>query len=229
MQTGKKKNSYGSVKALLLGFCVVACFVLIMAYISASKIPDTVGRTLTAAEQQEITSRNSALIDDIWLTANADFPRGQKIQKITIHHMAGNFTLEQVGKDFAAGDRKASSNYAIDTTGSVALYVEEANRPWSSSSKENDDMAVTIEVANDTIGGDWHVSDAAYEKLIVLCADICRRNGIKKLVFTGDATGNLTLHKMFSRKTECPGAYLESKMDDIADAVNQKLSTSDGK
>lgn len=225
----KNKKRYTGEKMLLLGFCVMACFVLLMAYRFMSSIPDTVGRELSAAEEQEVIGRNSSMIDYIWLTANADFPRGEKIQKITIHHMVGNFTLEQVGKDFSTSDRKASSNYAIDSTGRVALYVEEGNRPWSSSNKENDDMAVTIEVANDIIGGDWHVSDAAYEKLIALCADICRRNGIQKLVYTGDAAGNLTLHKMFSKKTECPGAYLESKMVDISDAVNQKLSTSDSK
>lgn len=228
-QKENKNQRYTGARVLLLGFCVMACLVLFMAYRFMSSIPDTVGRELTAAERQEIIGRNSSMIDYIWLTANADFPRGEKIQKITIHHMAGNFTLEQVGKDFSTSDRKASSNYAIDSTGRVALYVEESNRPWSSSSKENDDMAITIEVANDKIGGDWHVSDAAYEKLIELCADICRRNGIEKLIFTGDATGNLTLHKMFSKKTECPGAYLESKMVDISDAVNQKLSTSDSK
>ena len=75
------------------------------------------------------------------------------------------------------------ANYGIDSKGRVGLYVEEKNRAWTSSSPDNDNMAVTIEVANDEIGGDWHVSDKALEKLIDLCVDICKRNGIEKLNF----------------------------------------------
>lgn len=40
-------------------------------------------------------------------------------------------------------------------------------------------QAVTIEVANDENGGEWHVSDESYQALIELCEDICRRNEIK--------------------------------------------------
>ncbi len=111
----------------------------------------------------------------------------------------------------------------IDSQGRVALYVEECNRAWTSSSRENDGQAVTIEVANDQVGGDWHVSDEAYEALLALCTDICRRNGIKSLRFTGDASGNLTLHNMFNSQTQCPGPYLEGRMEEIAREVNRRL------
>lgn len=108
--------------------------------------------------------------------------------------------------------------------GRVGLYVEEANQSWASSSPENDSQAVTIEVANDEVGGDWHVSDSAYERLLDLCEDICRRNGIRELRYTGDETGNLTLHSMFYSETECPGPYLKSRMDEIASEVNRRLN-----
>lgn len=104
--------------------------------------------------------------------------------------------------------------------------MEEENRSWASSNAENDDMAVTIEVANETIGGDWRVSDEAYEALIELCTDICRRNGIEELVYTGDTNGNLTIHNMFREDTECPGPYLESRMEEIAERVNKNLNSS---
>lgn len=83
------------------------------------------------------------------------------------------------------------------------MYVEEKNRSWCSSNANNDNQAITIEVANDEYGGDWHVSDKALDKLIELCIDICKRNGIEKLIYTGDATGNLTRHNMFAA-TLCP-------------------------
>ncbi|MCI9678539.1 MAG: N-acetylmuramoyl-L-alanine amidase [Oscillospiraceae bacterium] len=137
--------------------------------------------------------------------------------------MAEELTLERLGTVFGNRDRQASSNYAVDTDGRVALYVEERDRAWTSSSRENDHQAVTIEVANDEIGGDWHVSDAAYEALIELCVDICRRNGIQKLVYTGDAEGNLTIHQFFNENTECPGPYLKGKMPEIAREVTRRL------
>lgn len=136
--------------------------------------------------------------------------------------MAGNLTVERCGKEFSKPSRKASSNYGIGTDGRVGMYVEEHNRAWTSSNAQNDQLAVTIEVSNDKIGGDWHVSDKAYNKLIDLCVDICKRNKIEKLIWTGDSSGNLTTHDMFAN-TICPGFYLKSRMGKIAETVNNKL------
>lgn len=166
---------------------------------------------------------NSKLVSYTKLSPNCNKPRNHKIDKITIHHMAGNLTVEQCGNVFAKGARQASSNYGIGTDGRVGMYVEECNRSWCSSSPENDNRAVTIEVANDQTGGNWHVSDTALATLIDLCVDICQRNGIKKLNYTGDKTGNLTMHKWFA-VTACPGPYLESKFPYIAREVNKRLS-----
>ena len=165
---------------------------------------------------------NSSLISYTKISPNSSNPRNKKISKITIHHMAGNLTIEQCGNVFAPTSRKASSNYGIGTDGRIGLYVEEKNRAWTSSNAENDNMAVTIEVANDVVGDNWHVSDKAMESLINLCVDICERNGIEKLNFTGDKNGNLTMHKWFAA-TACPGAYLESKFPYIANEVNKRL------
>lgn len=136
--------------------------------------------------------------------------------------MAGKGTVEQCGEGFAVKARKASSNYSIDSLGHVGMHVEEKNRSWASSSSVNDDLAVTIEVANDEVGGNWHVSDVALAKLIDLCVDICQRNGIKKLIFTGDKNGNLTQHNYFIA-TACPGPYLKSKFPYIEAQVNVRL------
>ena len=166
---------------------------------------------------------NSSLVNYTKISPNSSNPRSKKISKITIHHMAGNLTVEQCGNVFAPTSRQASSNYGIGTDGRVGLYVDESNRSWASSSSANDNMAVTIEVANDVVGGNWHVSDKALSKLIDLCTDICKRNGIPKLNFTGDKNGNLTMHKYFAA-TACPGEYLESKFPYIANEVNKRLS-----
>lgn len=220
----ERKREFLGIWLLLASFCLLAAVSLLSWRLAASNIPEIVGRTLTEEERAEVIARNSPLTDYVYLSGNADFPREGEIEKITIHHMADNIPLERLGEVFAEPDRRASSNYAVDTGGRVALYVEESNRAWTSSSPENDHRAVTIEVANDQIGGDWHVSDASYDALIELCVDICRRSGIRELVYTGDALGSLTIHKMFSETTECPGPYLESRMPDIAEEVSRRLA-----
>lgn len=165
---------------------------------------------------------NSNLVDYRRLTNNCSSRNGSAIKKITIHHMAGNLTVEQCGAVFANENREASSTYGVGSDGRVGQYVDESNRPWTSSNYDNDSQAVTIEVANNEIGGMWRVSDEALNKTILLCADICKRNGISRLNFTGDASGNLTMHKFFAA-TNCPGPYLESKFQYIANEVNKIL------
>lgn len=168
---------------------------------------------------------NSPLVDTTIISPNSNNPRKDKIRKITIHHMAGNLSVELCGSIFSKSTRGASSNYGIGSDGRIALYVEEKNRSWCSNSPSNDHQAITIEVAND--GGantNWHVSDKALESLINLCTDICKRNNIEKLNYTGDATGNLTRHNMFEA-TVCPGPYLQSKFPYIAEEVNKRLDS----
>ena len=152
---------------------------------------------------------NSSLISYTKISPNRTSPRKKPIRKITIHHMAGNLTVV-----FAPTSRKASSNYGIGTDGRIGMYVEEKDRAWTSSSPDNDNQAVTIEVANNTLGPNWTVSDKAMASLIDLCVDICKRNGIQRL--------NFTMHCYF-KSTLCPGPYLKSKFPYIAREVNKRL------
>lgn len=171
---------------------------------------------------------NSGLVSYTKLSPNCDHPRDHAIDKITIHHMAGDLSVETCGNIFADPNRETSANYGIGSDGRVGLYVDEGDRAWASASPSNDNRAVNIEVANDATGGDWPVSNAAYSKLIDLCVDICQRNGIKALNYTGDADGNLTEHRMFTA-TACPGPYLHERMGRIAAEVNSRLSAQPAK
>ena len=224
-QSKKARPRPHGMAALLAAFCVLAAVTLAGAYQARQALPPYVGKDLTEEEAAEVIARNSPLTSYVRLSPNADFPREEKITKITIHHMGADLTLDALGASFGRRDRGASANYGIDSDGNVGLYVEEANRSWASSSPENDHAAVTIEVANEETGGDWRISDRAYEALIALCTDICRRNGMEELVYTGDANGSLTIHKMFA-DTECPGPYLESRMEEIAETVSKNLKGS---
>ena len=163
---------------------------------------------------------NSPLVSYTKLSPHYSAMSNKKNKKITIHHMAGNLSVETCGNVFQT--RQASSNYGIGSDGRIGMYVEEHNRSWASSNRANDEQAVTIEVANDGGSPNWHVGDKALASLIELCVDICKRNGIEKLVYTGDSSGNLTKHSMFAA-TACPGPYLGGKFTWIAEEVNKRL------
>lgn len=165
---------------------------------------------------------NSSLVNYVAISPNRTIPRNGKISKIVIHHMAGNLSVETCGNVFAPASRKASSNYGIGSDGRIGMYCEEKDRAWTTGN-QIDHRAVTIEVADDVIGNGWHSSDAAMKSLVLLCADICRRNGIINPTYTGDGNGTFLMHKWY-QATDCPGAYLESKFPWIASEVNKILS-----
>lgn len=149
-------------------------------------------------------------------------PRTRKPDAILIHHMACVATAEACGASFRPSYANASTNYGVGYDGSVGLYVDESLASKSQPNFDANDRSIAIEVSNDGRGPDWHVGDVALEKLIELCVDICQRNGIEKLNYTGDATGNLLMHNWF-QPTACPGPYLSSKFPWIAEEVNRRL------
>ena len=176
---------------------------------------------------------NSSLVNYRRLSPNHSGIRQHKIDTVSIHCMAGNLTVEQCGRLFADPNTQASSNYGIGSDGRIALYVDEINRSWCTSSAANDNRAVTIEVAN-TVGYEpYPVSDAAYNSLIKLLADICKRNGIPELRWQADpsligntAQQNMTVHRWFANKS-CPGTWLYQRHGQIAADVNKLLKEED--
>lgn len=164
---------------------------------------------------------NSPLVQVSRISPNKS-ERGGAISKITIHHMAGVMTANGCLDWFSRSSTQASSNYVIGYDGTIGLSVPEEYRSWCSSSRANDNVAVTIELSNSSTGGNWPVSDKVIDRCIELCVDICQRNGIKKLVYTGDTSGNLTRHDMFVSKV-CPGPYLGAKFPYIVEEVNKRL------
>lgn len=178
----------------------------------------------------------SSLVEYVKISPNKTSPRDHAIDTITIHCMAGNLTIETCANVFAPSSRQASSNYGVGSDGRIGCYVDENDRSWCSSNRANDMRAITIEVANDgNESTGWHVSGVAMSSLIKLVADVCKRNNIKKLVWSDSKDDrinhrngcNMTVHRDFKNK-DCPGAYLMSKMPYIADEVNKLLGASGG-
>ena len=171
---------------------------------------------------------DSQLVDYEKYSPNISSPRNHEIDTISIHTMAGNLTVETCGNIFANPNYECSSQYGIGSDGRIGQYVSEGDRSWCTSSRSNDNRAITIEVASyesDT----YACTDAAMESLINLLVDICQRNGIDQLRWQADpdligevAQQNMTVHRWFAQKS-CPGPYLFEKHGYIADEVNKRL------
>ena len=192
------------------------------------------------------TFSNSPLVDYTRISPNHSegriVPRdwanrwdGEILDTITIHCVVGQLTVEQLGDFFANPNRKASSNYGIGPDGRIGMYVEEKDRSWCTGGEKNcygmtgsmnDYRAITIEVASET-EPPYAVTDEAYAAIIRLCADICQRNGIKRMMWLADpskvwdkSVQNMTAHRWFAYKS-CPGDYLYDRFGDIAEKVNE--------
>ena len=159
---------------------------------------------------------NSSLATVRMISPNRTPNRNHAIDTITIHCFVGQVTAKRGCEVFQPSSRKASCNYVVGYDGSIGLCVEEKDRSWCSggtdkkgnpirvngiSGSSNDYQAVTIEVASDT-KHPYTITDKAMAALIELCTDICRRNGIKQLLWKGDKTlvgrvaqQNLTVHR----------------------------------
>ena len=176
--------------------------------------------------------KKSSLIDCEILSPHHSGKRTHSVDRITPHCVVGQLTAEEIGRIFQ-GNRQASCNYAIGREGRVCLVVEEENRSWCSSSKENDQRAITIECASDKTTP-YAFNDAVYSKLQFLCKDICERYGKKKLIWIEDKNKALayepkedemllTVHRWFANKS-CPGDWMYSRMSQLANQVTKMLT-----
>lgn len=176
---------------------------------------------------------NSPLVNYTKISPNRTSPRNHVIDTVTIHCVVGQLSVERIGDIFASTARDASSNYGVGYDGKIGMYVEEKDRSWCSSNRDNDHRAITIEVASDT-KHPYAVKPAAYEALIDLLVDICKRNpSIGTLKWKGDKSligkpdkQNMTVHRWFANKA-CPGEYLYSRHAQIVAEVNKRLNATE--
>ena len=171
---------------------------------------------------------NSSLISMRKISPNRNSPRNHAIDTITIHCYVGQASIESMAAWLCNPQAKASANYGIGSDGRIICMVDETDRSWCSSNAANDNQAITIECASD-VSDPFRVNDKVYASIIALCADICKRNGIKELKWKADPSligcpdkQNMTAHRWFANKA-CPGDYLYSHFSDIANKVNIQL------
>ena len=174
----------------------------------------------------------SPLTNKVKISKDNSGKRKYKVTRITPHCWVGQVSIENGLNYFANTSRQVSSNYIIGSDGRVGGCVPEEWRAWTSSSRDNDNRAITIECASEA-KSPYAFKDAVFNKLVLLSADICKRYGKKKLIWISDKNKALsykqkddemllTVHRWFA-STDCPGSWLMGRMGTLASRVTAIL------
>lgn len=170
------------------------------------------------------------------MSPNHSGKRTKPLSRITWHVIVGQVTAERGCKIFEPKSKQASANYVVGYDGSIGCCVDEDDRSWCTSSADNDQQAITVEIASETTHP-YAIRDAAYDSTKDLTIDIMRRHGKSKLVYIPDKDKALaytpaphellvTQHRWFANKA-CPGAFMISVTQDLVDAINRELGKDD--
>lgn len=174
----------------------------------------------------------SSLTNVTGLSPNHSGKRKYALTRLTPHCVVGQATAERIIEIFKPTSRQASCNYGIGKDGRIAGVVDEDNRSWCSSSSDNDNRAITFEIASDN-EHPYAMTDAAIDSFVKLAADICRRNNKTRVVWISEKDKALaykvkdnelliTVHRWFANKS-CPGDWMFERMGDIAARINTAI------
>lgn len=162
----------------------------------------------------------SSLVTRQWWANLSNFTQGRSdtIHGIVIHHAAST-SLDSVGTVFSQYGRGGSAHYGVKGK-QVHQYVREEDTAWHCGDWPGNCCTVGIEVVNSVGAPDWLVDEETFGTVCKLVADIAKRNGLGKIKFEPDGVyPTLSAHRDWS-PTYCPGDYLYSRMNEIAERAN---------
>lgn len=147
---------------------------------------------------------------DVYMRVAAGFTNGRPygISGVTVHHMAGNLTLEQCK---AALDSNGTGAHYGVAGGRVAQFVDDYNRAWACGdgigTGGGNDRTISIEHANDR-ADPWTVSEDTLDTGAHLTAAICAYYKLGR----PEWGKNVWPHRHWSA-TACPGELYGSQKD----------------
>lgn len=163
----------------------------------------------------------SSLVTKQWWANETNYTKGRSdtIHGIVIHHAAST-SLDSVGTVFSQAGRGGSAHYGVKGN-QIHQYVREEDTAWHCGDWLGNCCTIGIETVNSTGAPDWLVDDDTFNTLVKLVAEIAKRNNLGKLKFEPDGVyPTLSAHRDWSA-TYCPGDYLYSRMNELADKANK--------
>lgn len=147
--------------------------------------------------------------------------RGSPINGAIPHHAAGSDALAYVA---GYNDRNSHPTYHIDRWGKVTGIVHPDRRPYSTANAV-DQQAITFEMDNVEIGGDWRISDATRESLIEVLLDHERQSAREGFAVNQRGVDQdeffIGWHSQYVQ-TACPGPYVTRNIPSIVDELNRR-------
>lgn len=128
---------------------------------------------------------------------------GRRIDKVIIHHNAGNLSIRGCWDVWQT--RQASAHYQVQSDGKIGQLVWDRDTAWHAGNWNANTTSIGIEHA-DVSSSPWKVSEACLDNGAHLVAAICRYYKLGRPAWGKNVFG----HKNFSA-TECPASLAESQ------------------
>lgn len=178
------------------------------------------------------TRYGSPLATATRISSQSSSRNGTAVDRILHHHSAA-FSLNQVVTIMVENLKEVSSNYVIGPNGEIVLVVPESMRAFTSGSSTDggrgaawDRRSITYEIINSGGAPDWPISDAAFDAVARLDADISAFYGfplIRNNKNDSTVLGHRDLDAWYdaSYATACPGNYLFDRLPELTAKANE--------
>lgn len=141
--------------------------------------------------------------ENLILTKHFTPGRAGTINKIVLHHNAGNLTIQ--GCYNVWQDREASAHYQVQSDGRIGQLVWDSDTAWHAGDFDANSTSIGIEHA-DCQAHPWKISDACLENGAHLVAALCKYYKLGRPTWMK----NVFPHNHFS-STECPASIAGSQ------------------
>lgn len=131
---------------------------------------------------------------------------GKSINKIVVHHNAGNLTIDQCYNTWQ--NAEASAHYQVESNGRIGQLVWDADTAWHAGNWDANLTSIGVEHANDG-GAGWTISEKCLDNGAHLVAALCKYYKLGR----PEWLKNVYPHSHFSA-TACPGAIYGSQKSD---------------
>ena len=129
--------------------------------------------------------------------------QGHKVDKIIIHHNAGNLSARQIYETWQT--REASAHYQVDSNGRISQHVWDADTAWHAGNWQANLTSIGVEHA-DISSNPWALSEATLDAGAHLVAALCRHFGLGRPQWRK----NVFPHSDFT-STSCPASLSGSQ------------------
>lgn len=132
---------------------------------------------------------------------------GKKINKIVVHHNAGNLSIKDCYRVWQ--ERPASAHYQVESSGRVGQLVRDSDTAYHAGNWETNLTSIGIEHANNKVGEPWTISQATLENGAHLVAALCHAYKLGVPAWGK----NVFPHQHFM-STRCPGAINDKQRNE---------------